>query len=474
MKSEEHAREFQIRPPKPRAPKSEDTNAFKQIVRFARMSRSARQKQRRSGNAPSLGQHEFKQRCAVRVSYSPNKTAGQWKAHGRYLARESATPADRGKVGFGPSGTTIPISTTLDQWQKSGDERLFKLIISPEFGDRLDLEKLTREMLAKMEMDLGTKLEWVATVHDNTQFPHVHVALRGVRDDGRPLRLDRTYIQHGIRANAQDAATAQAGYRTRMDAQEAERREIQQLRYTSLDRLLHWTAGKPATNSDQPSHFEVDLAKQHDKIRQHTLQSRLVFLHTMGLADEEASKRWKIRSDFETVLRAMQRANDRQRALAAHNFLVSDVRLQSCLTEISKIGQLEGRVLGHGEDEGSGRPYMLMEGTDHRIHFIYHSPEVERARHNGELRANSFVRFIRRNDRSLSIQDFGDADRFLGNAEYFQRQAQLLISRGILPTETGVGGWLGNYEAALVRAITPRTPDMEQRTMDRVPPHRGR
>ena len=30
------------------------------------------------------------QRCAVRVTYLNNRTRGQWKAHGRYLARESA------------------------------------------------------------------------------------------------------------------------------------------------------------------------------------------------------------------------------------------------------------------------------------------------------------------------------------------------------------------------------------------------
>ena len=293
MRSEEQEREFRIRPPKPRHVRSDDATAFKRIVRVARMSRAARRK-RRSGIAPTLGQHEFKQRCAVRVTYSPNKTAGQWKAHGRYLARESATPDESAGFGFGPSGTTIPISTTLGQWQRSQDERLFKLIISPEFGDRLDLEKLTREMLAKMEMDLGTRLEWVATIHDNTQFAHVHVALRGVRDDGRSLRLDRRYIQHGIRANAQDAATAQIGYRTALDAQEAERREVQQLRYTSLDRLLHWTAGKPSTDPDLASYLEVDLTKQRDRSRQHTLQSRLLFLHTMGLANQNGSKHWSI------------------------------------------------------------------------------------------------------------------------------------------------------------------------------------
>ena len=31
----------------------------------------------------------FNQRCAVRVIFSRNKTAGQWRAHGRYLMRDS-------------------------------------------------------------------------------------------------------------------------------------------------------------------------------------------------------------------------------------------------------------------------------------------------------------------------------------------------------------------------------------------------
>ena len=43
----------------------------------------------------------FNQRVAVRVSYSANKNPGQWKAHGRYVARESATQGGRAaEAGF--------------------------------------------------------------------------------------------------------------------------------------------------------------------------------------------------------------------------------------------------------------------------------------------------------------------------------------------------------------------------------------
>jgi type IV secretory pathway VirD2 relaxase len=45
---------------------------------------------------------------------------------------------------------------------KTNDERLWKLIVSPEFGDRVDLKRLTRDLISQMETDLGTRLEWVA------------------------------------------------------------------------------------------------------------------------------------------------------------------------------------------------------------------------------------------------------------------------------------------------------------------------
>lgn len=56
----------------------------------------------------------------------------------------------------------MPIAETLDEWQKAKDEHLFKLIISPEFGERMNLQALTKQFVAQMEKDLGTRLEWVA------------------------------------------------------------------------------------------------------------------------------------------------------------------------------------------------------------------------------------------------------------------------------------------------------------------------
>ena len=53
--------------------------------------------------------------------------------------------------------------------------------------------------MARLEEDLGTKLDWVAVDHWNTEHPHVHLIVRGVRDDGQDLVISRDYIKEGMR-----------------------------------------------------------------------------------------------------------------------------------------------------------------------------------------------------------------------------------------------------------------------------------
>lgn len=160
--------------------------------------------------------------------------AGQWRAHGIYIARESAAGKE-GRRGFGHDEELQDVPSTLDRWQRSGDERIWKVILSPEFGDRIDLQGMTREVMRRSEKQLGTKLEWVALSHFNTEHPHVHVVIRGRRDDGTALNLPREFIERETRSLAENACTLQLGPRTELDAQEAAEREINQRRYTSLD-----------------------------------------------------------------------------------------------------------------------------------------------------------------------------------------------------------------------------------------------
>ncbi|MEZ5401906.1 MAG: hypothetical protein R2729_19695 [Bryobacteraceae bacterium] len=149
----------------------------------------------RSGGPSKLAS----QRCAIRVSYSPNKTKGQWRAHGRYLERDSAIGENRA---FGKESGSPGLAERLGEWQSSRDPHLFKLILSPEFGERLDLRQFTRDFMARLEERIGAPLEWVAVVHNNTEHSHVHVALRGL-SAGQELRLDKNLIRSGMREEAE-------------------------------------------------------------------------------------------------------------------------------------------------------------------------------------------------------------------------------------------------------------------------------
>ncbi len=450
-------REFRIRPRRPRAGRDEArvwTVALKRIIRIARMT-----SRRGHGGSPATRRatalRPFSQRCAVRVTYSRNTTKGQWRAHGRYLMRESAAgTASRQRAGFGPDGRIEDLAAHLDHWQAAGDARLFKLILSPEFGERVDLERLTQDLMSRMERDLDTRLEWAAVVHHNTEHPHVHIALRGIREDGTELRLERGYIQHGLRAHAEDLCTAQLGYRTELDAAEAQRREVTQQRFTSLDRVIQ----RNAAADNDTEHLWAAPASDY-------VAARLRFLSTMGLSEPSSDNCWRVRRDFETVLRAMQRAGDRQKALAAHAEMLSDPRLPLVVTNARDISELDGRVLGHGEDESTGRAYLLLEGTDAKVHFIYQNAAIAEARRAGKLRAGSFARFRRRLGR-LEILDYGDAEVLLSNGEYFRNSADRLAKKGMIAEAGHWGGWLGRYEGALSGAYKGKqAPTQEHQTV---------
>jgi len=404
----------------------------------------------------------YNQRCAVRVMYAKNTVAGQWRAHGRYVARESATQeTDPKAVGFDSRGESIDIAARLEGWQKAGDERLWKLIVSPEFGDRADMKRLTRDLVSRMEKDLGTQVEWVASAHYNTEHPHVHVALRGIGGEGHPLHLSEDYVKKGIRQIAEDLCTRQLGHRTELDAAVAQRREVHQHRFTSLDRIINRDAEK--TDEVNSPFFTVAMdpnragpGRSAPLVEQHTAE-RLKFLESMGLAEPTGPNTWRVRQDFEGVLRAMQRSADRQKTLAAHGVLMSDERLPLAVLDFRRLTTLEGRILVHGEED-TGRTYFMLEGTDGQVHYVYYTPELDAARSQGGLRTNSFVRLRKlfaEGHASLKIDELGDSESILRNRGYLRETAQRLIRRGIVPQEDGWNGWLGRYQKALSDTAIP-------------------
>jgi type IV secretory pathway VirD2 relaxase len=407
----------------------------------------------RAGGFQSPGHN---QRCAVRMIYTRNKTRGQWAAHGRYIVRDSATALrPDGTAAFGSSRESSDIPEALAEWQRSGDERLFKLIFSPEFGERLDLERLTQDVMAAVEADVGRSLQWEAVVHRNTEHAHAHVILRGVAD-GEPLRFARDYVQHGIRRHAENACTLQLGYRTSLDMEEAERREVAQARFTSLDRML--AKARPA-EVGAASSFEVSRCpdagelSEFARAREQRLVARLNYLTEIGLAERSGSLTWRVRQDFESALRTFQRAGDRQKMLARHAAFLSDPRLAYRVLTPDANAEIDGRVIAHVLDEISDRPHALIEGVDGVVYYVPHDPAIAEARANGNLKPNSFFQLRTESVKARpvrTVQDLGDADHILSNGSYFKNMIRRRLQRGVLNEQTqSWSGWLGRYHAAM-------------------------
>ena len=104
-------------------------------------------------------------------------SAGSLRAHLRYIrGRGEGEGQD---IVFNGSGE-VGRQDVLDFAERmEGDRHHFRFIISPEGAERLDLKVFTQELVAHMEQDLGTRLEWVAGEHHDTDNPHVHVMIRG-------------------------------------------------------------------------------------------------------------------------------------------------------------------------------------------------------------------------------------------------------------------------------------------------------
>jgi hypothetical protein len=330
---------------------------------------------------------------------------------------------------------------------------------SPEFGDQLDMQGFARGAMEQVEKEIGAEVEWVAVAHYNTGHPHVHVAMRGVDRHGQEIRLPREFVKHGIRKIAEQRCTEELGYRTRSQALEARRREVSEMRYTALDRII--ARADPAVA--EGTHFPITCHGGGGQVQ--FVVARLATLEGMGLAHRRSMDTWEVRRDFGSILRGMGKMADRQRTLAAGGILRSDERLPLQPVDHRGMDRVEGRILAHGEED-IGSSYMILESTDAKVYVINHTRRMQQMRNAGRLQVNSFVSlrtvFVAGRSR-LDVDELGNAESILENRGHLRETAQRLLRKGIMPGEEGWGGWLGRYQRALTQAakeLGPREHDI--------------
>ncbi len=304
-------------------------------------------------------------RVVIKARYVVLKQAGarSVETHLRYIEREGVD-RDGGKGhAYGP--TTDHADLADFEERGCGDRHQFRFIVSPEDAQQLeDLRGYTRHLMTRMEADLGTSLDWVAVDHWNTDNPHTHIVLCGRDQTGHDLIIARDYIAHGMRQRACELATEWLGPRTEREIREGLQREVEQERWTSLDRNLKQLA-------QQSPDCAVELAADADAARspRTLLIGRLQRLADMGLAQPDGMNRWRLRPNIEQTLRAMGERGDIVRTM--QRALGSQQREMVVFTAGEAIQPVAGRVVGKGlADELQERGYLVLDGIDGRAHYV--------------------------------------------------------------------------------------------------------
>jgi len=288
------------------------------------------------------------------------------RLHLRYIQRDGVTRD--GLPGELYDRTQDPANGKAFLERADGDRHQFRFIVSAEdAAEYEELRGVVRRLMSRMEEDLGTELDWVAVDHYNTGHPHTHLVVRGKDDRGKDLIIAREYITHGMRERAAEIVTFDLGPRSDFEIEDRLRKEIDQERFTSLDRNLLREVGEDG--------IVRSGASGRDAFRQTLRAGRLQKLRRLGLAEEIAPGRWKLSDELEQTLRRMGERGDiiktmhremaaREAARAASDYVIYDP------TDL-QTRTLVGRVLAHGlSDEINDRHYLIVDGVDGRAHYV--------------------------------------------------------------------------------------------------------
>jgi len=247
----------------------------------------------------------YGRRSVVKASFRRNRGKGAWIRHARYLARERAQHEhDRGR-GFNARSEGLDMAATVREWERA-DELMWSFIVSPEDAARMTLRGHARDLVAAIERDLGTGLEWIAIDHHNTDDAHVHMLIRGVREDGKVLTLDRDYVSRGIRELSRELAEREIGPRDEREFLRTRGQGIEREYWTEIDRALERRTDTDRTVSYR--HFQPYTDGAQVKAQQE--MERLTYLQKLGLAREIDDRTWWLAPEHEPELRKRQRDRD--------------------------------------------------------------------------------------------------------------------------------------------------------------------
>lgn len=404
----------------------------------------------------------FQRRAIVNVRYASARTPGGWKAHGTYIERESAKgdrlPTEK-QTGvaidsqvFDPDRFGLAqehsLGSLAESWQRAGDKRIFKIILSPE-DPNVNFQRTAEDMVARIEQHIGAPVEWGGVVHRNTDHPHAHIVVRGRLSSWEPLKLPPALIRRGLREAVQSSLTRQLGPRTIAEIEHQKQIELTANRVTPLDRKL---AGRAIPYGLDPAYKEAGAAASAAEV------TRFRHLKELGLSKPYAGDRWLVRSDFVTQLQQMKDIQDRARTLFRSGVAISDPHAPMEYSTFSK--KLIGRVLLNSEDERTGALQTIFETTEGKIEIIRHDAPLRSAWARGDLQPGNIVVIdsLRSNPEQLYASSTGKDKDILRDEKALDSIARRMRVMNLTTGESDKG-WIGEFNKTLRARMLDRTRD---------------
>lgn len=294
-------------------------------------------------------------------------SAAPLSRHITYLKREGVTRDGKDAELFGSGDGQADGDAFAERC--ADDRHHFRFIVSPEdAGELADVRAFTRELLTDMEKDLGTRLDWVAVDHWNTDNPHIHILVRGKADDGRDLVIDKDYIREGMRGRAEERVTIELGPRSEREITQALVREVDADRWTSLDRRLQRMADELGGVID----LRPDPRHPQTAVDRHLI-GRAGKLERLGLATSISPAYWTLKPDLEPTLRQLGVRGD---IIKTMHRAMTGVGVDADPGRFAMHGGVNGdpvigRLIERGlHDELTGEAYAVVDGANGRVHYL--------------------------------------------------------------------------------------------------------
>jgi type IV secretory pathway VirD2 relaxase len=288
-------------------------------------------------------------------------------AHIAYLERDGVT-RDGEKAHMFSAAEDRPDAAGFAS-RSHDDRHHFRFIVAPEdAADMTDLKAFTRDLVTQMERDLGSRLDWVAVDHWNTDNPHVHLLVRGIAEDGSDLVISRDYISHGLRSRAEDLVSAELGPKPEHEIRSALEWEVEAERWTRLDAAIRMAADETGFIDLRPNNPGVG----DPEVRRLAI-GRLQRLERMGLATATGPGQWMVGLHAERSLRDLGLRGDiiktmhRAFTVRGQDRGIADYVIDTARAVSSIIGRLIDKGL---HDELTGEAYAVIDGTDGRAHHV--------------------------------------------------------------------------------------------------------